>query len=401
MDLSQNDLEEKVAVITGSGRGIGKELAIALAWLGAKVVIAEITDTGKNVEDIIRSEGGDALYVKTDVSDERSMENLSKIVHDIHGQVDILVNNAITFTFGSILDQPYENWKTVFDVNLKGAILGIKHFLPGMLERKYGIIITITSDEGTAYFAPYSASKAALRSLGYSLAGELADNSGVYSFVFEPGMVDTPGGKEAFSKLAPYYNLKFEEFVKLGSIGGVEGLLPVEYSSAGFAHAIVHAKNHHGQITDPFRPLGKYGLLLGSSESEPISSISIESVINILESAKAVKKVLEAVNKETEELNFFAKKWVLRVYNKRTSLSIKEWLDIINDLIEILQEKRIEALRKKSSWLFSLLKKLENHFELTKEDAKGYIKDAEKLKEAIEVIESRRKAVHTLIELLK
>lgn len=401
MGLSQTDLVEKVAIITGAGRGIGKELARALAWLGAKVIIAEIADTGKEVENLIRSEGGEALFIKTDVSDEKNMKSLAEKAFQKYGKVDILVNNAIIFTFGSILDQLPEDWKKVFDVNLIGAILGIKLFLPGMLKRKDGVIVTITSDEGTAYFAPYSASKAALQSLGYSLAGELSDDCGVSTFVFGPGMVDTLGGNEAFSKLAPLYNITFEEFIKLGSVGGFEGMMPVEYSAAGFAYTIVHAKEYHGQSADPFRPLGKFGLLPEAKKPEISQPSSAESMSNALNSANELKKVLEAVKKETEELNFFAKKWVLRVYAKRTSLSIQDWLDTINELIEQLQEKELNTFHKNRSWLNSILKKLEINFEQTKEDAEGYIKDAEKLTEALKVIEYRKNTVHSLIDALK
>lgn len=401
MGLSRTDLVEKVAIITGAGQGIGKELARALAWLGAKVIIAEIADTGKEVEKIIRSEGGEAIFIKTDVSEEKSMKDLAKKAFMNYGKVDILVNNAIVFTFGTILDQPHKNWEKVFNVNLKGAILGIKLFLPGMLERKNGVIVTITSDEGTTFFAPYSASKASLQSLGYSLAGELSDDCGVSTFVFEPGMVDTPGGKEAFSKLAPLYNITFEEFIKLGSVGGFEGMMPVEYSAAGFAYTIVHAKEYHGQSADPFRPLGKFGLLPEAKKPEIFQPPSAESLSNSLNSAIELKEVLEAVKKETEELNFFAKKWVLRVYAKRTSLTIQDWLDTINELIEHLQEKQLNTFYKKRSWLNSILKKLETNFEKTKEDAKGYIKDADKLAEALNVIEYRRNIVQSLIDTLK
>lgn len=401
MGLSRTDLVEKVAIITGAGQGIGKELARALAWLGAKVIIAEIADTGKEVEKIIRSEGGEAIFIKTDVSEEKSMKDLAKKAFMNYGKVDILVNNAIVFTFGTILDQPHKNWEKVFNVNLKGAILGIKLFLPGMLERKNGVIVTITSDEGTTFFAPYSASKAALQSLGYSLAGELSDDCGVSTFVFEPGMVDTPGGKEAFSKLAPLYNITFEEFIKLGSVGGFEGMMPVEYSAAGFAYTIVHAKEYHGQSADHFRPLGKFGLLPEAKKPEIFQPPSAESLSNSLNSAIELKEVLEAVKKETEELNFFAKKWVLRVYAKRTSLTIQDWLDTINELIEHLQEKQLNTFYKKRSWLNSILKKLETNFEKTKEDAKGYIKDADKLAEALNVIEYRRNIVQSLIDTLK
>lgn len=78
MGLSHTSLAGKVAVVTGAGRGIGKELARALAWLGAKVVIAEIADAGAEVEALIRSEGGTALFVKTNVAGENSLNRMVK-----------------------------------------------------------------------------------------------------------------------------------------------------------------------------------------------------------------------------------------------------------------------------------------------------------------------------------
>jgi NAD(P)-dependent dehydrogenase (short-subunit alcohol dehydrogenase family) len=400
MELSQSDLKNKVAIITGAGRGIGKALARALAWLGAKVVIAEIADNGEEVENLIKSEGGEALFVKTDVSDEKSMNKLAEKVFLEYKKVDILVNNAIVFSFGSILEQSLENWDHVFNVNLKGAVLGIKLFLPGMLERKSGVIVTITSDEGIAFFAPYSASKAALQSLGYSLAGELGEESGVSIFIFGPGMVDTPGGNEAFSKLAQTYNMTLQEFIKLGSVGGFEGLMPVEYSAAGFAHAIVHAKDHHGKIADPFRPLGKFGLLPSPKILQSSISFSNESISSVIKSATLVKQILVDVKRETDELNFFAQKWVKRVYSKRTSLTIQEWLNTINQLIEQFQKKEFKTFSNTQSWLISNLNKLADHFEQSKEDARGYFKDSEKLNEALKALENRKNGVNTLIQSL-
>jgi NAD(P)-dependent dehydrogenase (short-subunit alcohol dehydrogenase family) len=169
MKLSKNELESKVAIITGAGRGIGRELAHALAWLGANVVIAEISDDGKSVETEIRENGGKALYIKTDVSNLEEMENLKKRTYEKYGKVDILVNNATIIEYGSILDQSIKAWDNAFNVNVKAAIYGIKLFLPDMVKRREGTIITMSTDEGTPYLGPYSATKSALQSLTLGL----------------------------------------------------------------------------------------------------------------------------------------------------------------------------------------------------------------------------------------
>jgi NAD(P)-dependent dehydrogenase (short-subunit alcohol dehydrogenase family) len=190
--LSSSSLKGKVVIITGAGQGIGKELAIALSRLGASVVIAEIKDTGAQVESSINSEGGSALFVKTDVSDEGSVRELAEKSFEAFGKVDIVINNAIVTSFGSVLEQPLSAWDRVLAVNFKGALIMIKTFLPGMLERKDGAIANVLSNEGIPYLAPYSASKEALRSLTTSLVAELGEGTGVSVFNLAPGMVDTP-----------------------------------------------------------------------------------------------------------------------------------------------------------------------------------------------------------------
>jgi len=226
MGLPQDTLAGKVAVITGAGRGIGKELARALAWLGAKVIIAEINDDGAEVEALIRSEGGEALYVQTDVSDEGSIKRLAEKASKEFGKVDILINNATIVETGSILEMSLEDWEKSWNVDVLAAVRLIKTFLPGMLERGYGVIVTVTSDEGMSYVAPYSASKVALTSLGLSLAAELGEESGVSVFVFASGMVDTPGIRNAAKKLAPLYGMTYEEFINQNVNPGYDGLMP-------------------------------------------------------------------------------------------------------------------------------------------------------------------------------
>jgi len=104
MELSRSSLAGKVAIVTGAGQGIGKELSRALAWLGANVIIAEIRNTGAAVEQLIRSEGGTALFVKTDVSDEQSIEALARTARMHFKKVDILVNNAAVEPIGSTIE---------------------------------------------------------------------------------------------------------------------------------------------------------------------------------------------------------------------------------------------------------------------------------------------------------
>lgn len=260
LGLPQDSLAEKVAIITGAGRGIGKELARSLAWLGARVVIAEINEYGKDVEDLICSEGGTALFIKTDISKEENIKFLKKKVIDAYGKVDILINNAYNTSTGSIMEIAMEDWDKVYRVNIRGAIYVIKTFLPYMIKQNEGVINTVASAEGWPYMAPYFATKTALISIGKSLAAEL-ENTNISVFVFAPGMIDTPGLQEYSRILAPKYGMTEDEFKNQGVNPGYDGLMPADHCAAGWAYTIVHAKEYRGQVASPFDSLLKLGLI--------------------------------------------------------------------------------------------------------------------------------------------
>jgi len=421
MGLSHTSLIGKVAVVTGAGRGIGKELARALAWLGAKVVIAEIADAGADVESLIRSEGGTALFVKTNVADENSVNRLAERALKEFSKVDILVNNATMAKTGSILELPLEEWDRSWAVDVRAAVLGIRAFLPGMLKRKDETIVTITSGEGIPYLAPYSASKAALRSLGLSLVAELGDESGVSVFVFAPGLVDTPGIREAAREMAPHYGMTYEAFISQRVNPGYDGPMPAEDCAAGFAYVIVHAKDYHGQIADPIQPLNKFGLLpsrqaivpepaqktfIKKPETTEAQSEMVAVYSRAVKLAVELKETLNIVNKEFEEQSYFARMWAKRIFQQRSGLSIKDWVQSSTDLVTQLQNlyRALEAGRKEEAklpFLINILEKLAGYFQSAREDVKSFIKDQKVLSAAIEALAYREKTVRALMSTLE
>ena len=430
MDLSRDALAGKVALITGAGQGIGKELARNLAWLGAKVIIAEIAETGANVEALIRSAGGTALFVQNDVGDEKSVQALADRALETFGRVDILVNNAIVYQTGSILEVPIEAWDQAYTVNLRGAVMAIRTFLPGMLERREGVIVTITSQEGMPYAAPYFASKAALRSLGLSLAAELGQEAGVSAFVFAPGMVDTPGGNAAFRAMAPRFGLSYQEFTEMGTNPGYAGLMPAEDCATGLAYTIVHARDYHGQIADPFRPLAQAGLLPGEvaakppNEHRPMPPGQVEGPAtgtrdpaegsrpsSVRQCVDELRGVLEAVGREFDELDIFRKTYARRDFQHKAGMSIDDWLETVADLTPELEslEQATEAgesaktkrMRGKLIWLADNLAKLADYFVKTRQDARSFIRDPEALEAALEALNHRERVVRSLISVLE
>ena len=273
--LTGNELRDQVIVVTGAGQGIGKAAALILAQLGARVVIAEINDTGQETERLIREAGGQALFVKTDVADPRSMEQLRDRVHATFGPVDVLVNNAETTVMKLTVDHSVDEWDRVFAVNLRGAFLGIKLFLPEMLQRKTGTFITFESSEGMPFMSAYFASKVGLRSLALSLAQEVGDDSGVSVFCFGAGMVDTPTVAIAAQTLGQFYHLTPEEFIAQSAPGGQ--LISAELCATGLVGTILHAREFHGQ--------GDVGYVLGLSklgldpQGQPWSTASAHPIV--------------------------------------------------------------------------------------------------------------------------
>ncbi|MFX1566870.1 MAG: SDR family NAD(P)-dependent oxidoreductase [Promethearchaeota archaeon] len=413
LGLSKNELENKVAIITGAGRGIGKELARALAWLGAKVIIAEINDYGKEVEDLISSEGGDALFVKTDVSKEDDIKNLEKIVIQRFGKVNILINNAYTTSTGSINEIVMEDWDKVYNVNIRGAIHAIKTFLPYMIKQNNGVINTVTSAEGWPYMAPYFATKTALKSIGESLASEL-DGTNISVFVFGPGMIDTPGLQEYSHILAPKYGMTEEEFKNQGINPGYDGLMPADHCAAGWAYTIVYAKEYHGQIAEPFSPLLKLGFINPTEKQNSVKEKKIQSeadlkffISEISENFQNVLVLAEKLNQEINDLGLLARKWMNNTFAKRCGLKLEKYIEAITEfenemqkvLINILNQKEHDSLSvlKKLPWFIQILERLADHFHKSIDDAKGWIKDPEELKIALEVLDNREKTVLNLI----
>ena len=188
-------LKDKVAVITGASRGIGKAAAIALATQGAKVVInyARSSDAAEATVQEIVTAGGEAVAVQADVSVAEQVDNLIKTTLDKFGRIDVLVNNAGITKDTLLLRMKPEQWQAVIDLNLTGVFLCTKAVSKTMLKQRSGRIINIASvagQMGNPGQANYSAAKAGVIGFTKTVAKELA-NRGVTVNAVAPGFITT------------------------------------------------------------------------------------------------------------------------------------------------------------------------------------------------------------------
>ena len=194
------NLVNKVAIVTGAGRGIGKAIAIALAREGANIIAIDVDiQTAEEVAKEIKSLDRQALAIQVDVSDSKEVNRMVQSVLKKFKRVDILVNNAAIIKRGSIEDLTEEDWDRVMDVNLKGAFNCAKAVVGTMKKQRYGKIVNISSIAGKigdlASAPCYGASKAGMTCLAKSLARELA-SYGINANVVAPHAIKTDMSKE-------------------------------------------------------------------------------------------------------------------------------------------------------------------------------------------------------------
>jgi len=223
-------LENKVAIITGAGSGIGRAAALAFAREGAKVLVADWgEETGRETVALVKKQGGEAGFVKVDVSKSADAENLAKQCLAEYGRIDILFNNAGIVKMGALHETAEADWDQVIDVNLKGVFLCSKAVLPQMLKQGKGKIVNTASIAGLVGFdqiGPYCASKGGIIALTREMALEYAPKKinvnciapGIIKTAMTKDMLNDPATVQSFTASTPYPRLGEPEDIALSAV---------------------------------------------------------------------------------------------------------------------------------------------------------------------------------------
>ena len=211
-------LKDKVAIITGSGRGMGRSDALLFAKEGAKVVVTDINgENASSVAQEIKNAGGEAFDYKADVTKPAEVEKLVEETLKRYGRIDILISNAGWDELRPFLATDENFWNKIFDLNLKGHMHCVKAVLPHMAKQNYGKIVTIGSDAGrlgNPMEAPYSAAKGGVIAFTKTIAREFGRNN-ITANCICPGITETPLAQEMISAIPEKEKaLKMMETVK-------------------------------------------------------------------------------------------------------------------------------------------------------------------------------------------
>jgi NAD(P)-dependent dehydrogenase (short-subunit alcohol dehydrogenase family) len=404
--LRPDECAGKVIVVTGAGRGIGQQVARAFAHLKGKVILAELSEEGRQVEAEICQTGGEALYVQTDVSDSTSVQHMLETTRRVFGPVDILVNNAIQVSFAPVVEMEETVWERIIAVNLRGTFLTCKYSLPDMLARKGGVIINMVSIPMPGLSA-YVASKQGILGFSQSLAVEVGQ-AGVQVVPYLPGMVDTPGIHSVAGQLRAALGFTQEQFEKFSLHSAYEGWMPPEHAGVATAFlALRLAGEYHGQMVTGYEILERAGLIkAGENEADgktaqmpPGATSRPLNRENLLRRASDLREILAETARELDKFPLVFRSLARSGFAGKTGASLQKWQTSLADFQARIEQGSVPG--EDAHNLVSRLEKLFVYYQEAPKEMARFTKDRELLAEANRTANQRCAAIQEFIDMLR
>lgn len=391
--LSRTTLDGKTVLITGAGGGIGYEAARALAWLGAKVIIAEIdSKKGKTAEREINEQTDSAQteFYQIDLSDEQQIERLVEYTKEKCGFVDVVFNNATITALGAVEEVSLSSWDKSYAVNFRAPLLLTQKYLPEMKKHNKGTIVFVPSSGAAPYMGAYEVFKTAQVELCNTLAGEL-ENTNIHVFSIGPGLVKTDTAKKGIQTVASLMGIPTDDFYAMNEAH----MLSAEEAGTGFAISIVIAEKYNGQEIGSIQALLDAGIIKQkSAESKAVISEQDKTRL-----AALVSKTIIAYIEQYDgwlKRNVFERQWVLRDFKKTVGCSAEQFKGRIQRIESVISDESLEELSNHKQDF----EKLKAYYQRQYKLLQGFEKDPQKLKENSDIITGWIKDIEAICGLL-
>ncbi len=386
----KNALNNKTVLLTGAGGGIGFEAAKAFAYMGAKIIIAEIdTKKGSAAEKTINETFNVPLaaFYEIDLAKEDDINKMCDYILQKYGCLDVIFNNATITKMGAVDDVNIAFWDKSYCVNLKAPLLLVQRFLPTMKKRNSGTIVFVSSSGASPYMGAYEVFKTAQVELSNTLAMELED-TGIHTYAIGPGLVKTETAMNAIKIVAENMKMSIDEFYKMNS----QHILDVESAGVGFALSVLHADTYHGQEIGAIQVLMEYNL---AEEDDDSGENKVYEVVD-----NTRKEILTKVLQTFEEqyngwraMNVFERQWIFRDLKKSMGQSAEQVLEKLKTISDNFNTGNYQSIFCEKEF-FEKLKEYWNH---QLKLLQGYEKSKNKLQENSQIISGWISDIENLI----